>query len=122
MKIFEILDPFDYTFAQAGLRGTWEEGSGLCPECKSCGTKDYRVEGLEKYVPARDLRTGELSPRRIPRVPGAGIFLRSRDLGGASIFGVSQLRGPTLCTEQVKAFIEEQQYTNVTFVEVGDVI
>ena len=94
----------------------------LVKDCSTCGTKHYKVEGIEEYVPARDLRTGELAPRRKPRIPGTGIFVHQHHLGGANIFGVSQLRGFTLCTQPVKTFIEEQQYTNVTFVEVGAAI
>ena len=57
-----------------------------------------------------------------PRQPGKGIFVREADLGGADFFEVVEFPSRVLCTDRAKCFIEEQEFTNVTFLEVGDLI
>lgn len=57
----------------------------------------------------------------IPREAGKGIFFKAEDIGGYNFF--KPIAYPfLLCTEEVKFYIQEQGYSNIIFLEIGDVI
>jgi hypothetical protein len=56
----------------------------------------------------------------MPRITGKGIHINQEDLQGADIFGVYEVPGWIFCTERAKRTIEEQRFTNVSFLEVGE--
>ena len=58
----------------------------------------------------------------IPRSRGEGLFVRRAELGDADIFRIREFPGPIYCTDRVKDFIEASGFTNVDFLEVGDVV
>lgn len=80
--------------------------------CESCSTIRYkRILGVEK-------KTRSIAK---PRVDGKGLFVHADDLKGDGIFspiGTSL----TLCTNKVKVFMESEGFSNVEFLEYGDVI
>lgn len=84
------------------------------------GGTEYEFGGIEHVdwytVP------GALVPecRRVPRLPGAGIFVKSDALKGQSFFKVNQCPAWNFCTDRVRDFILERQYTNVDFFEMGE--
>ena len=57
----------------------------------------------------------------IPRVEGKGFFFSSHDINGYDFFKPENTRF-LLCTENVKEFCEKQGYTNIVFLEVGDIV
>jgi hypothetical protein len=72
---------------------------------------------FENFRPAGEIH--------VPRESGKGAFVHAADVGGASIFQLSiadQQCPQMCCTEPVKDFIEQQGWTNVRFLEVGDVL
>jgi len=80
--------------------------------CEACDVVRYkRFFGIEK----------KNSRCHVPRTPGEGLFFRRSDLGGAGFFKPRHA-GFRLCTQQARVFIEEQQYTNVEFMEVGELL
>jgi hypothetical protein len=81
-------------------------------ECRACGRIKYKsFEGIaEKDMDAT-----------IPRTPGKGLFFAQKDLQGADFFR-PKYTGLILCTDLAKKFIEERQYNNVEFLEVGEIL
>jgi len=80
--------------------------------CKECGRPAYRsFNGIEK-------RRGQLIT---PRIPGQGLFVSKKSLAGCDFFKPRN-SGLTLCTDRVKEFMEQRGYTNIGFLEVGEVI
>jgi hypothetical protein len=91
-------------------------------ECEGCSRIEYDVRGIEISKTKFDKETWTLVPDHRPRVPGEGIFVRNSHMAGEDIFYVAALRGDVICTDRVRDFVLEQSYTNVTFLEVGDVV
>lgn len=58
----------------------------------------------------------------IPREEGKGVYVRSEDLRDTDIFRLYELSGSVFCVEKVKVLIEERQFTNVSFLEMGKVL
>ena len=80
--------------------------------CSGCGS--YHIESLTG-VEQWDLRA------HTPRVDGSGLFVRSEDLDGCDFFRPRH-SGYVLCTDRVREFVLERGYTNVRFLEFGNVI
>ena len=59
--------------------------------------------------------------KHTPRELGKGIFIDKRDLGDFDFFRIEKSTF-LLCTENVKKYIEKRGFSNVLFLEVGDVI
>jgi hypothetical protein len=81
-------------------------------ECKDCGRIQYKsFEGIaEKDMGAT-----------IPRKPGKGLFFAQKDLQGADFFR-PRYTGFILCTDLAKKLMEERQYNNIEFLEVGEIL
>jgi hypothetical protein len=101
----------------------------LARRCQICGYERWQLEGHEQWEHEVQIqRSGGTIIGYVdhmvhhPRVSGKGLYLRAADLAGADLFGVYEFPGWILCTERVKEFIEEQQFTNVTFLETGELI
>jgi len=90
-----------------------------CDDCGRAMTKLGGTERIERHWSEEMMGT---VPCRIPRVPGQGVFVRDADLGGVKIFRVEEFSRMILCTNEVKAFIEERGFTNVDFLEYGNVV
>ena len=84
----------------------------IARQCGVCGNTVYKnFQGIE----VSDSR------ERKPRVPGKGLFFKNCDLNGSDFFRPKYM-GFRLCTRPVKDYIEEKGYTNVQFLEVGDIL
>lgn len=59
--------------------------------------------------------------KHTPRELGKGIFIDKRELGGYDFFRIEKSTF-LLCTENVKEYIEKRGFSNVLFLEVGDII
>jgi hypothetical protein len=84
------------------------------------GGMEYEYAGIEhlEWFPV----SGALVPecRRVPRLPGTGIFVSSDALKGQSVFIVDECPAWNLCTDPVRDFILEEKYTNIDFFEAGE--
>ena len=89
--------------------------------CSDCGRVFYRIDGVERSTFHFNKENYEYRKFRIPRTPGAGIFIRSGQLNGNDVFKVPGI-GWTFCTDRFKRFVNEQQFTNISFWEMGDII
>ena len=90
--------------------------------CACCGRIDYQIDGIERRSSRFDQQKKQLVEIHAPRVSGQGIYVHEEDLRGADFFEVVEFPDRVLCTDQAKRFIEEHRFTNVAFLEVGDVI
>ncbi|MBK9259933.1 MAG: hypothetical protein IPM54_08875 [Polyangiaceae bacterium] len=82
------------------------------------GTTDYELLGIQDEESTWDQENGVMHNRMIPRIEGQGLFVPPID----GIFRVYEFPGGILCTDNVKCLIEEHRFTNVSFVEMGDVL
>lgn len=90
--------------------------------CEVCGRESRRIEGAEVKAHLYDPDKGELVPDFQPRVPGKGLFVASSDVKDAPIFRMDEFTEAMWCTDEVKAFIQREGFTNVDFLEYGDVL
>ena len=93
----------------------------LHASCEKCGRTRYRPLGVQPYEKWHTVyRDGEpFDEPTGPRTPGMGVFVTESELGGRELFGID---GILLCTEAVKSYVEAKQWTNIRFLEWGDVI
>lgn len=84
----------------------------IASKCGACGTIRYkRILGVEK----------KNSAVHTPRVPGQGLFIERDAIGEDGLFApIGTLLH--LCTSSVKEFIEQRGYTNIEFLEYGELI
>ena len=90
--------------------------------CEVCGRESRRIEGAEVKAHLYAPDKGELVPDFQPRVPGKGLFVASSDVKDAPIFRMDEFTEAMWCTDEVKAFIQREGFTNVDFLEYGDVL
>lgn len=88
--------------------------------CATCGTERWKLHGIERRDSHFDQKRKELVPTKTDRLPGAGVFIRQVELGGADIFGVRELPAWTFCTDAVRDFIDKKGFTNISFLEMGE--
>ena len=80
--------------------------------CQACGRIQYKAFlGVSK----------KSLDKTIPRKPGKGLFFRKKDLRSADFFR-PKYTGWNLCTDRAKKLIKEAGYTNIEFLEVGDIL
>jgi hypothetical protein len=58
----------------------------------------------------------------MPREQGMGLFFSADDVGNYDFFKPEDASSFFLCTETAKAYIENKKYSNIIFLEVGDVV
>ncbi len=81
--------------------------------CHACGRIIYAAfNGIER----------KNSRGRTPRESGKGLFFTAASIEGDAEIFRPRFTGLTLCTTKVKEYIEQQGYTNVEFLEVGELV
>ena len=94
----------------------------LARRCTKCGEERYELRGMQRIDWNWDKAKRQMLYVHVPRAPGEGLYVRARDLRGADVFRVHEFSGWVLCTDSVKDFVEEAGFTNIRFMEMGDVI
>ena len=80
--------------------------------CPACGRIVYAsIEGIEEYQ----------GPRRRRRKRGAGFFVSPESLAGHEVFRPRDTLYQ-LCTTGVRKFIEQRKWTNIEFLEAGEIV
>ena len=74
-------------------------------------------EYIDSYIGVESI----IGTKHTPRESGKGIFIDKRELGDFDFFSIEKSY-PLLCTENVKKYIEKRRFSNVLFLEVGDVV
>ncbi|MFQ3870785.1 hypothetical protein ACLK25_19175 [Leptospira kirschneri] len=85
------------------------------------GRIDYEVDGVERREAVLNKECMKLVKIQRPRVVGQGIFVNRKDLHGATIFRVSQFPAWLFCSDEVKQIVEHNNFSNVSFMEMGDI-
>ena len=81
-------------------------------DCSECGSKTYkRVSGIET----------KNSRSHVLRQSDCGLFFSRDAIGDRDIFRPRHM-GFNLCTDRVRDFVRSQCWTNVEFLEVGDIL
>lgn len=80
------------------------------------------IEGIERIDSRWSREKAVLVKEHHPRSPGCGIFVRGDAVAGADIFRVTQCSNWIFCTDAVRTLIVRMQFTNVSFLEMGDVL
>jgi hypothetical protein len=108
--------------------GTWVHADltrsslQLAQICSACGREVYKVEGIEQRKHRWDATKRDLVEIHKPRVERKGIYVHQEDLRGVDIFRLYELGGRIFCTERLKTLIEAGRFTNVSFLEVGEMV
>lgn len=90
--------------------------------CNCCGRKNRRVDGVESKAHRWSPEIMDLVPHHVPRVPGRGLFFSSADVGAVGMFRVCEFSALILCTDDARALLRAAKFTNLDFVEYGDVV
>jgi hypothetical protein len=104
-------------WVDADLQRSTLEARGLHPDF---GHMCYQVHGVEQVDVCWDREALKGHVVRTPREPGKGVYVAEGALRGIDIFNLAQLPGLDHCTDRVRDFIFEQQFTNVDFLEMGE--
>lgn len=88
--------------------------------CHECGRPSGEVPGIERKW-GDHLISGGITFQASPRQPGVGYLISSKEMGGLDFVRLYQAGGLILLTAPVKRFIEEREYSNIDFWEVGEV-
>lgn len=113
----------------------------LRPPCPSCGVSvlvfgggltvdgprnrqgTVVLEGVEWFeLGYWNPATKDLDRIRHPREPGRGLFVAADELGDADVFFVAGDDKAIVCTEDVKTFVEGRGWTDVAFLEAGEIV
>ncbi len=97
---------------------TWE----LSDPCEVCGKSSKRLIGFEEKMHRWDQQKQDLVPNWKAREPGKGLFISRSAIAGYPIFFVEELSTPIFCTDEFKHFIEEQGFTNIDFLNWGELV
>ena len=90
--------------------------------CGTCGTEQWQLYGVERWDSHFDAERWQLVETKTERLLGAGVMVRAEELAGAAVFRVHEFPGWPFCTDPVRALIEQEGFTNVAFLEMGDVV
>jgi len=91
-------------------------------KCSQCGYEAFEVDGIEKRSSRWDKARRESIKIHQRRMPGKGLFIAEGDLEGADLFRVHEFPGWILCTDRLRKFICHQGFSNIEFLDVGDVV
>jgi hypothetical protein len=112
------------------------------PPCPVCGTSILMWGAGSAFDVARRWRKGlvlldgvefwdvgdwdpaikDLARIHHPREPGRGLFVTDGERNGADLFYIADDNKAIVCTDEVKTFIEARDWTNVGFLEAGELI
>jgi hypothetical protein len=94
-----------------------------CEEhCEGCGFTLNRIEGAESLSSRYDPALGQLRSVHTRRRRDHGIYVNHRQATEAGIFRVSAMPWWILCTDDVRNVLEDQQMSNIRFLDVGDTV
>jgi hypothetical protein len=95
-------------------------------DCKMCGRRDFAPEGVEEhtvqYGPYRAGGPAGDTPIDRARNAGAGVYVRAANLRDADVFRIEEVPHLRFCTDRFREFVLEEEYTNVTFWEYGEIL
>jgi len=98
------------------------EGSTLelVRSCDKCGRREYKYLGIEEPPHEEKIEDRWEMVARRPRKPGMGVILPESALQGCDFFDYGN--NFHMCTARAKEYIESRGWTNIEFIEYGEVI
>lgn len=88
--------------------------------CAECGAQRWELYGVERWDSHFDQELKQLVRFKSDRLPNAGIYVEEAGLGGASVFRVEEFPGWIFCTDRVREVIDNEGFSNVSFLEMGE--
>jgi hypothetical protein len=82
---------------------------------------NFEIIGHEQIDSYRDPGTNEIVYKKTPRTPGLGIYINKKMLGSLDFFRITECCNWIFCTDPVHDYILEKKYTNVDFLEMGEI-
>lgn len=98
-----------------------ERSAVQCQTCTTCGEDDCKLTGTETWDSTFDWTVEDLVYTRIPRARGGGIVIDAAALGDTNLFRVREARLAILCTDRLRDLILDGGFTNIDFLEYGEV-
>jgi hypothetical protein len=86
--------------------------------CEMDGTSIVEILGAEDWEAGSGIAATSAKIAKRPRVEGCGAFVRNVQ----GVFRIEELPALIFCADDVKCFLESHGFTNVDFLEVGDII
>lgn len=99
-------------------RTTWEPST----QCQVCGKWGKQLTGPEWKMHRWDQQKQDLVPNWKAREPGKGLFISRSAIAGYPILWAEEFSTPIFCTDEFKHFIEDQGFTNIDFLEWGEIV
>lgn len=90
--------------------------------CSTCGAERWELYGVERWDSHFDHELKKLVRTKTERLPNAGVFVHETELDGADLFRVREFPAWIFCTDRVREIIEKADFSNVSFLEMGDTI
>ncbi len=95
------------------------ERSTLLPHRGNAGGEEsFEVDGVERRVSSWDPAQRILVKARQPRIGGKGLFVYT----DSDVFRIAEVPAWIFCKDNIKKVVEKWAFTNVSFLEMGDVI
>lgn len=92
--------------------------------CSTCRRTFVQPMGWEEYLPIYDRDLKEVVTHHTHRAVNTGLFISREQIGDADWFRVDALGGLgnfNFCTDRAKDFITSRAYSNIRFLEVGEI-
>lgn len=99
-----------------------ETTTEVTSKCGVCGRESRDLVGLEVKQHLWSQKIMDLVPHHVPRVSGQGLFVARADVAKAGLFRTHQFSAAIFCTDEIKVMLEEAKFTNLDFLECGDII
>lgn len=90
--------------------------------CNECGRERYEINDVENVSTRWDKKSQSGLTIRTARVPESGIYITSAELNGYEIFRIKEMPSWAFCTDTARSDIEKAGFTNIGFLEAGDII
>jgi hypothetical protein len=91
-------------------------------KCDLCGRTQYEIEGVEVFQSRWDVEQKTLKQVSKARSPEQGLIIDENALKDSAIFRISEFPYWIFCTDHMKRFLENRSFTNLRFLEYGDVL
>jgi len=88
------------------------------PERAEVALSPEQRQRFQRVLHGHERLLMELVEKRHPRGQGQGLFVRPE----TGIFRIIEIPGPIFCSDDVKHLIEQNEFSNVSFLEMGEVL
>ena len=108
--------PLSYIYPEAEVPPNLSQSSFDIDE------KNQKDGALGNLMGVERVEWVERRPKLVERIPGKGLFVDKHDVGGIDIFRVLDFPNWIFCADRVRRYVLDKGYTNVGFLEMGNVL